>query len=61
MPGIGWSDVANNWLYALLGNLAGALVFVAGAYWYLYGRRTGAAVAPATEPTGEPAVAPAIA
>jgi len=53
--------VANNWLYALLGNLAGALVFVAGAYWYLYGRRTGAAVAPATEPTGEPAVAPAIA
>ncbi len=38
VPGIGWGDALNNWLFALLGNLVGAAVFVAGAYYFLYGR-----------------------
>jgi formate/nitrite transporter len=38
VPGIGWDDALHNWLFAFLGNLAGAAVFVAGAYWYLYAR-----------------------
>lgn len=37
--GIGWGDTLHNWLFAGLGNLVGAAVFVAGAYWYLYGDR----------------------
>ncbi|MFI7576000.1 formate/nitrite transporter family protein [Micromonospora sp. NPDC049497] len=36
VPGIGWSDVLNNWLFAFLGNLVGAVVFVATSYWYLF-------------------------
>jgi hypothetical protein len=28
----------HNWAFAFLGNLVGASVFVAGAYWYLYVR-----------------------
>jgi hypothetical protein len=35
VPGIIWGDVLNNWAFALLGNLIGATVFAAGAYWYL--------------------------
>jgi len=38
VPGIGWGDALHNWLFALLGNFVGAAVFVAGAYWWLYGR-----------------------
>jgi formate/nitrite transporter len=38
--GIGWGDALHNWLWAFLGNLAGAAIFVAGFYWYLYGRQT---------------------
>jgi formate/nitrite transporter len=38
VPGIGWGDALNNWVFAFLGNLVGAGVFVAGAYYYLYGR-----------------------
>jgi formate/nitrite transporter len=38
VPGIGWADVLNNWVFAFLGNFVGASVFVSGAYWYLYGR-----------------------
>jgi formate/nitrite transporter len=36
--GIGWGDALRNWLFAGLGNLVGAGVFVAGIYYYLYGR-----------------------
>ncbi|MCM0677782.1 formate/nitrite transporter family protein [Micromonospora phytophila] len=36
VPGIGWLDVLNNWLFAFLGNLVGAVVFVATSYWYLF-------------------------
>jgi formate transporter len=40
VPGIDWLDALKNWLFAFLGNLVGAGVFVAGAYYYLYGRDT---------------------
>ncbi|HEU4658407.1 MAG TPA: formate/nitrite transporter family protein [Capillimicrobium sp.] len=33
-----WWDAIHNWIFAFLGNLVGASVFVAGAYWYLYAR-----------------------
>jgi formate/nitrite transporter len=35
---ITWWDAVHNWIFAFLGNLVGAAVFVAGAYWYLYAR-----------------------
>jgi formate/nitrite transporter len=38
VPGIGWGDAIHNWIFAFLGNLVGASVFVSGAYWYLYVR-----------------------
>jgi formate/nitrite transporter len=38
VPGIGWWDAVHNWIFAFLGNLVGAGIFVAGAYWYLYAR-----------------------
>jgi formate transporter len=40
---ITWWDAVHNWIFALLGNLVGAAVFVAGAYWYLYARPEGKA------------------
>jgi len=36
VPDLGWGDVARNWVLAFLGNLVGAVVFVASSYWYLY-------------------------
>jgi len=36
VPGIGWTDALWNWLLAGLGNLVGAVVFVATSYWYLF-------------------------
>ncbi len=36
VPGLGWDDVLRNWSLALVGNLFGAVVFVASSYWYLY-------------------------
>jgi formate/nitrite transporter len=38
VPDIGWDDAIKNWVFAFLGNLVGAAVFVSGAYWYLYVR-----------------------
>jgi formate/nitrite transporter len=38
VDGIGWGEALHNWVFAFLGNLAGAAVFVSGAYWYLYAR-----------------------
>jgi formate/nitrite transporter len=32
-----WGQALENWLFAGLGNLVGGAVFVAGAYWYVYG------------------------
>jgi formate/nitrite transporter len=33
-----WWDAVHNWIFAFAGNLVGAAVFVAGAYWFLYAR-----------------------
>jgi hypothetical protein len=38
VPGIDWWDAVHNWIFAFLGNLIGAAIFVSGAYWYLYAR-----------------------
>jgi formate/nitrite transporter len=38
VPGIDWGNTLRNWAFAFLGNFVGAVVFVAGAYWYLYVR-----------------------
>ena len=38
VPGIDWWDAIHNWIFAFLGNLIGAAIFVSGAYWYLYAR-----------------------
>ncbi|WP_199509942.1 formate/nitrite transporter family protein [Nucisporomicrobium flavum] len=36
VPGLGWDDTLRNWALAFVGNLVGAVVFVATSYWYLY-------------------------
>lgn len=38
VPDLTWWDAIHNWIFAFLGNLVGAAVFVAGSYYYLYGR-----------------------
>jgi hypothetical protein len=38
VDGITWWTAIHNWIFAFLGNLVGAGVFVAGGYYYLYGR-----------------------
>ena len=40
VPGIDWGNTLHNWVFAFLGNLVGAAVFVAGAYHYIYARGT---------------------
>ncbi len=35
---ITWADALHNWVFAFLGNLVGAAIFVALGYWYLFGR-----------------------
>jgi len=36
VPDLTWGDVLLNWLFAGIGNLVGAVVFVATSYWYLF-------------------------
>lgn len=36
VQGIGWDDAIKNWIFAFLGNLVGAAIFVSTTYWYLY-------------------------
>jgi formate transporter len=36
VQGIGWDDALKNWVFAFLGNLVGAAIFVSTSYWYLY-------------------------
>jgi len=36
VSGFGWGDVLLNWLLAGVGNLVGAVIFVATSYWYLF-------------------------
>jgi formate transporter len=52
-PNLGWDDTLRNWLFAFLGNLVGAVVFVATSYWYLYLRdeEPAGASAPSTTQT----------
>jgi formate/nitrite transporter len=38
VPDITWWDAVHNWIFAFLGNLVGAVIFVAGAYYYLYAK-----------------------
>jgi formate transporter len=38
VDGITWWDAIHNWIFAFAGNLVGAALFVAGAYWYLYAK-----------------------
>ena len=38
VDGLTWWDAVHNWIFAFLGNFVGAAVFVAGAYYYLYGK-----------------------
>src|SRR3954452_4176753 len=40
LPGIDWWDAVHNWIFAFLGNMVGAVIFVAAAYYSLYGRDT---------------------
>jgi formate/nitrite transporter len=49
VPGITWGDALYNWVFAFIGNLVGAAVFVSTGYWYLYLR--------GTPDEGEPAAA----
>jgi formate/nitrite transporter len=36
VPDLTWGDVLLNWLFAGVGNLVGAVVFVSTSYWYLF-------------------------
>src|SRR3712207_4622750 len=36
VPGIGWGETLMKWLLAGVGNLVGAVIFVATSYWYLF-------------------------
>jgi formate/nitrite transporter FocA (FNT family) len=36
VPDLTWGDALLNWLFAGLGNLVGAVVFVSTSYWYLF-------------------------
>jgi formate/nitrite transporter len=56
-----WGDTIVNWIFAFLGNMVGAGVFVAGAYYYLYGREPAAPTTIERTPDGrfsEPAGQP---
>src|SRR3954463_9442149 len=48
---ITWGATLENWIFAFLGNLVGAGVFVAGIYYYLYGRMD--ADEPGDTPSGD--------
>jgi formate/nitrite transporter len=52
VDGLGWADALHNWLFAFLGNAAGATVFVAASYWYLYAREVHEQ--PGDTPSGAP-------
>ncbi|MPQ96433.1 formate/nitrite transporter family protein [Modestobacter sp. I12A-02628] len=54
VTGFGWADVLENWALAGLGNLVGAVVFVATSYWYLF-LRDQPAETPGTDQDEEPA------
>jgi formate transporter len=53
VPDLTWWDALHNWIFAFLGNLVGATIFVSGAYWYLYVHES--QKEPGDTPSGEPA------
>jgi formate/nitrite transporter len=53
VPDLGWGDVLLNWLFAGVGNLVGAVVFVATSYWYLFLRDEPDTAAATTAPDAE--------
>jgi len=53
VPDITWWDAIHNWIFAFLGNVVGATIFVSGAYWFLYAREV--QEEPGDTPSGEPA------
>ena len=55
VPELTWWDAVHNWIFAFLGNAVGAGLFVASAYYYLYGRGEDT---PADKPGDSPAGAP---
>jgi formate transporter len=55
VPDLTWWDAIHNWIFAFLGNVVGASIFVAGAYWFLYVRES--QEEPGDTPSGEPAEA----
>ena len=48
--GVSGGDMILNLIMAFLGNAVGAALFVAGAYWYLYGKTADTTAAPAPPP-----------
>ncbi|MCU1606442.1 MAG: focA [Modestobacter sp.] len=53
VPHLTWGEVLLNWLFAGVGNLVGAVVFVATSYWYLFLRDTPDTPDTAAEPVDE--------
>jgi formate/nitrite transporter len=53
VDGLTWGDVLTNWLLAGIGNLVGAVVFVATSYWYLFLKDTPAEPATESSKVGE--------
>jgi formate/nitrite transporter FocA (FNT family) len=47
-----WGDTLHNWVFAFLGNVVGATIFVAASYWFLYVRE--AQEQPGDTPAGAP-------
>src|SRR3954454_11075211 len=59
VEGITWWDAIHNWIFAFVGNMVGAVVFVAAAYWFLYARDI--EEEPGDTPSGAPEREPAVA
>jgi formate/nitrite transporter len=53
VPHLGWGDVLLNWLFAGVGNLVGAVVFVSTSYWYLFLRDEPETAAATSAPDAE--------
>jgi formate/nitrite transporter len=53
VPDLTWGDVLLNWIFAGVGNLVGAVVFVSTSYWYLFLRDQPDTAAAAEAPDAE--------
>jgi formate/nitrite transporter FocA (FNT family) len=53
VPHLSWGDVLLNWLFAGVGNLVGAVVFVSTSYWYLFLRDEPETAAATSAPDAE--------